>query len=268
MCAMPSGRDVHDHQVAAGRPALAVRTAPPAPSVSLVERLEQRGAVDVDVAQLCARVDVAHRSGRGCDPRGRRLRSRRRPCRGPGRPAGGGASSAPRRGASPRRAGRGRGRRVADRAASGRRRRSRRAAGRDAGVLARLLGDVVVGQAAVGLCRGPVLARRRSSRSVAVVGRSSPTRAGAPARGPVRVRRPPSPAPGFLRPRPPRDPRRRRFFGRAVGPLVAVADPSSSAPRRVRAAVRLRFSLGRRRTLRSAALRSAPGGRGAAWVTR
>ena len=48
---------VHDHEVPAGRPALAVRTAAPGERLA-VERLEQRGAVDVDAAERRARVDV------------------------------------------------------------------------------------------------------------------------------------------------------------------------------------------------------------------
>ena len=44
---------VHDHQVATGRTALAVRAAPALQRLA-VERVEQRGAVDVDVARACA----------------------------------------------------------------------------------------------------------------------------------------------------------------------------------------------------------------------
>ena len=49
---------VHDHQVATGRAALAVRSAAAGQRLA-VERLEQCGAVDVDTAERCAGVDVA-----------------------------------------------------------------------------------------------------------------------------------------------------------------------------------------------------------------
>ena len=91
------GALVHDHQVAAGRPALAVRTAAPRERLA-VERVEQRGAVDVDVGELRAGVDVARRRrGRrplrvALGPRRRRCAPRRRSCSGPGPRAGGDAS--------------------------------------------------------------------------------------------------------------------------------------------------------------------------------
>ena len=89
------GPAVHDHQVAPGGTALAARA--PAPFQRLgVERLEQRGAVDVDVAEL-ARVDVLDRGAcrataaaisavRSCPPG-----ARRRPCCGLGPRAAAGA---------------------------------------------------------------------------------------------------------------------------------------------------------------------------------
>ena len=66
---------VHDHQVAAGGPALAAR-APAALERLLVERLEDRGAVDVDVADRGARVDVRRADcGRSRAAAGAALRS-------------------------------------------------------------------------------------------------------------------------------------------------------------------------------------------------
>ena len=238
---------VHDHQVAAGGPALAAR-APPALERLLVERLEDRGAVDVDVADGDARVDVGGRRllAIGCRRSGRtrrcaaarpyRCRPRRRPCCGRAHPGAGGASSGRRRRPAPRRSPAGRGR-VA------------RGAGRLSpirGFAAR--GDVAAGRlsptfgAPLRRAGRPASSRASSPRSSLVSPRSaassvqsSPAEIGPAQRRRRCRRRDPSPmssalarrpAPaGFFRPRPPREPRRRRFFAAAGSP-----DPFDSGP--------------------------------------
>ena len=237
MCAMPSSPLVHDHEVAARGPALAAG-APPALERLLVERLEERGAVDVDVADGDTRVHVlgaGPRPGRrraaprcrsaaaavplprpvppaaallrprppgaGAASSGHRRRRHPRPARpdrsGPRRPR---ARAGCRRCAASARPGDGRGTAVADLGAPSR-------TGRPAS-FAGVVAEVFTRQPAIGGLVGPVLAGR-------TIGRASDRRR----RRPPGVGRRDAPA-GFFRPRPPREPRRRRFFGAVGSPAV------------------------------------------------
>ncbi len=228
------GPHVHDHQVATRGTALAARSPAPLQRL-LVEGVEQRGAVDVDVAEL-ARVDVLDGAAARAAPRagGRAVATataaatavRRR--RGAALTATLAAAAAtapaatllglavgtdgtrsplplPAREVEAGAAGAGRLSPIFGRP-GGRGRREPR-------VLPGLLGDVVVGQAAVGALRRPVLAARHRVVGIffaggrVVVG-CVPAREGGPARGAGRVppapfapAAPPLPLPaGFLRP--------------------------------------------------------------------
>ena len=230
MCAMPSGALVHDHQVAAGGPALAARAA--AALRASRSSSESSSAVpststspSSPASTYCgAAVRPPPRSRCRPLPLGRpplppllRPRPPRRRRRFFGAPS---AGRRRRRRATRRR------RRVADRRGRGRRSPisggAAPAARGEAGVFARLLADVVVGQAAVGVCRGPVLADRSSTR-VAVGG----------------GRRRPSPAVGSRRraSRPRRRVRGARLLAAAPAARCRGAASSSAVPSRVRSRV-------------------------------
>ena len=179
MCAMPSSRSVHDHEVTTRGPALAVRAAPALQRL-VVERLEQRGPVDVDPGQLGARIHVTGRrrglAASAAVPGARALgagsfgalarsglaASATTPPAPPllGRVVGaGGRGRRARTGVA--HAGRGCGVGARSGCVGARRRGTRSRRCGEPRVVAGLLGDVVVGQTPVGGCRRPVFTPRQ-----------------------------------------------------------------------------------------------------------